>query len=113
MSWNKVSPGQALDIKKLGIGKEYEGTLLGKRSLQTKIGLQTVWLFSGADEADFEIYGFTNLNIALESIKIGTLVKIKYLGTKNCQTKYGQKDVHQVDVEKWTEEGREPGDDSL
>ena len=108
MAWNEIT-SNAIDIKK-SAQKEYEGTLLGHKEITTKIGPQIIWQFSG-DDGNFGIYGFTNLNYAMENVKEGTLVKIKYEGTKNVKTKYGMKDVHQVSVQKWTEDGeREPGE---
>jgi hypothetical protein len=55
----------------------------------------------GEDGVGFGIYGFTNLNRAMEAVEPGTLVKITYQGTQNVQTKYGMKDVHQASVQVW------------
>ena len=74
------------------------GTYMGNRQITTKIGLQTIWEFKG-DTENFGIYGFTNLNRAMERVKPHTLCRITYMGTKNLQTKFGMKDVHQVKVE--------------
>jgi len=109
MSWDDVS-SVAIDIKK-SVEKAYEGTYTGKKEISTKLGPQVVWQFDG-EEGAFSIYGFTNLNRGMETIKEGTLVKIQYQGTLNVPTRYGQKDVHQVSVQRWIEEkGKEGVDD--
>ena len=105
MGWSEVST-QAIDVKK-SKGAEYEGHYTGKREINTKIGPQVIWEFEN-DSGSFGIYGFTNLNMAMNAVKEGTLVKIKYLGTKNVQTKFGMRDVHQVSVCKWSDDGAQP-----
>lgn len=104
MAWTEISTG-AIDIKKSAT-KEYEGTYTGFKEMETKLGKQVVWNFH--DESDsFSIYGFTNLNRAMESVQVGTLVKITYKGTQKVQTKYGLKDVHQVSVQSWQPDTQE------
>jgi hypothetical protein len=104
MSWEEVS-SNATDIKKHK-EKPFTGTYKGHRSITTKIGEQTIWEFTDEDGIPFGIYGFTNLNRAMESLETGTLVKITYRGTENVQTKFGMKDVHQVSVQVWTGEAK-------
>ncbi len=101
MSWSQVNTN-TIDIKKQK-DKEFEGTYTGYKEITTKIGSQIIWEFSGED-GNFGIYGFTNLNLAMKIIEEGTLIKIVYRGTLNVPTKFGQKDVHQVDVMKWSED---------
>jgi hypothetical protein len=108
MGWNDVTT-TALDIKKQK-GKELEGTFKGKHEITTKIGPQVIWQFVGEDGVPFGVYGFTNLNRAMESLEVGTLVKITYQGTQNIQTKYGMKDVHQVSVQVWADDDKAPVD---
>lgn len=105
MAWNEVS-SSATDIKKHK-GEAYEGTYKGSHKITTKIGEQTIWQFMGDDGVGFGIYGFTNLNRAMEALEEGTLVKITYQGTQNIQTKFGLKDVHQVSVQVWADDGEE------
>lgn len=88
----------ALDIKKVK-GKPHTGTYNGATEIVTKIGKQFVHNFTDDLGLPFGIYGFTMLNRALAGVKAGTLVRITYTGTVNCQTKFGMKDVHQVLVE--------------
>jgi hypothetical protein len=102
MGWNDVSTN-AIDIKKHK-GESHEGTYTGKHDITTKIGPQVIWQFMGDDGVGFGIYGFTNLNRAMESIAEGTLCKITYQGTQNVQTKFGMKDVHQASVQVWQKE---------
>lgn len=97
----------ALDIKKQK-GVPHEGTFKGSQEITTKIGPQIIWNFMGEDGVGFGIYGFTNLNRAMGAIEEGTLVKITYTGTQNVQTKFGMKDVHQVQVEVWADESTDP-----
>lgn len=105
MSWESVSNvmTKALDIKKEKVGYMVEGTYLSSKEITTKLGNQIVWKFDGED-GEFEVYGFSNLNRAMSSMKIGTLLRITYEGTQKGQTKYGMKDIHQVRVEKWVGE---------
>ena len=102
MAWETVDT-KALDIKKHR-GETYTGTLTGHHGITTKIGPQVIWDLTGEDGVGFGIYGFTNLNRALEAITVGNLLRITYLGTENVQTKYGMKDVHQVGVQIFRED---------
>jgi hypothetical protein len=104
MAWEAVGAGTAVDIKK-SPGEAFEGTYIGHDEIQTKIGQQTIWKFEKDDGSITGIYGFTNLNRVMESMAIGATLQITYKGTENVKTKYGQKDVHQVDVRKWKEDG--------
>ena len=98
MAWKKVSRPPTLDIKKQ-VDEEHVGVYQGKKDIQTKLGPQVVHEFDDQKGAQFSIYGFTNLNRAMEGVRIGGLVRVKYLGTEKVQTKFGLKDVHQVSVE--------------
>lgn len=98
MAWKEVST-HATDIKKER-GKQHVGVYLGSKAITTKIGQQVVYAFQGQDGTKFQIYGFTNLNIAMESVAAGETCRITYMGTKLIDTKkFGKKDVHQVLVE--------------
>lgn len=97
MAFKPVS-NTALDIKK-DKGNPHIGTYVGKSNIVNKIGPQTVFNFVDQEEQPFGVYGFTNLNRAMESVKEGSLCRITYQGTKNVMTKFGLKDVHQVLVE--------------
>lgn len=105
MPWNEVKTySSTLDIKKDTPGEvQHQGKYIGHDSIDTPLGKQVVWNFSGED-GDFSIYGFTNLNKILEGLPENTDLQITYMGTKNVRTKYGQKNVHQVRVEVWKEE---------
>ena len=99
MAWKNVS-SEALDIKKEK-DVEHIGTYTGSKAIVTKIGDQTIWQFTDEDGKPFGIYGFSNLNRAMEAVAVGQTVKIVYLGTKFVKTKFkpsGQ-DVHQVQVQ--------------
>ena len=102
MAWDDVNTN-GVDIKKHK-GEPYEGTYKGHKAIKTKIGDQVVWEFASDDGVGFGIYGFTNLNRAMESLEPGVLVRITYLGTENVQTKFGMKDVHQVSVQIWRDD---------
>jgi len=101
--WKEVTRN-TMDIKKHK-DKSYIGTYLDSEQIQTKIGQQVIYKFEGEEGEKFSIYGFTNLNRAMDSISEGALVKITYLGMTNVETKFGKKDVHQVRVEVDMEEG--------
>ncbi len=93
----KAITGNAIDLKKTT--GAYEGTYTGKNDITTKIGPQVVYNFLDKNDQVFSVYGFTNLNRAMNSVHPGNLVRLTYQGTKNLKTKYGMKDVHQVLVE--------------
>ena len=97
MTFKEVNTN-ATDIKKHK-SEPYTGTFKGSHKITTKIGEQTIWEFTDPAGLSFGIYGFTNLNRAMETIPEGSVVRITYLGTENVKTKYGQKDVHMVKVE--------------
>lgn len=101
----------ATDIKKEpGVAKV--GTYMGQNEITTPLGPQVVWNFADDEGMPFGIYGFTNLNNAMKSIKEGLLCRITYQGTKFVKTKFkpaGQ-DVHQVLVEVDTEEDAAPAE---
>ena len=98
MGWKQVSGGNVVDIKKEK-GKAWIGIYKGHKEIETKIGQQTIWKFIDDDGMPFGVYGFTNLNRAMESVPVESLCRITYVGTQNIKTKYGMKDVHQVSVE--------------
>lgn len=95
--WKEVSRN-ATDLKKHK-DKAFEGEYLGKEDIETKIGKQVIYKFRDDSGNPFSVYGFTNLNRAMENLAIGTDVRITYLGTENVKTKFGMKDVHMVRVE--------------
>ena|SRR4030067_1101847 len=95
--WKEISR-TAIDIKK-HFNESYVGEYLGQEKITTKIGEQIIYRFRDENGNPFSVYGFTNLNRAMESISEGTLCRITYLGMENVQTKFGMKDVHQVRVE--------------
>lgn len=97
--WADVNTN-AIDIKKHK-GESHVGKFKGHKEITTKIGPQVIWEFSGEDGVGFGVYGFTNLNRAMESLEPGTVVKITYIGTENVKTKFGMKDVHQCAVQVW------------
>lgn len=94
----KPVTNNATDIKD-NEGVEYRGVYTGNKIIETKLGEQTLWQFQDENHQPFSIYGFTNLNRAMEAVAPGTFLYITYQGTKKVQTKYGLKDVHQVLVE--------------
>ena len=106
MAWKKVGMNNAVDIKKEK-GKIYEGVYQGRTDIQTKIGPQIIWNFVDDDGLPFSVYGFSNLNRTMESLKPETQCRLSYLGTQNVKTKYGMKDVHQVLVEVFADEEQE------
>lgn len=97
MAFKPVSTN-ATDIKK-HLNKPFTGEFKGSSKIQTKIGEQTIWNFVEDSGAPLGIYGFTNLNRVMEHIEEGVICRITYQGTKNVETKFGKKDVHQVLVE--------------
>ena len=97
----------ATDIKE-SPNTDFVGYYLDSRQIVTKVGPQVIYKFENKDGEIFNVYGFTNLNRAMENVKVGTLTKLRYLGTKKVDTKYGKnKDVHQVAVEIDTEDTKE------
>jgi len=108
MVWKPVSTN-AIDIKKEK-GKSYTGTYVGLTKIETKLGEQYVYKFTDEYEQGFGIYGFTNLNRAMSNVGEGTLTRVTYLGTMNVKTKFGMKDVHQVNVE--IDSNDDPGGES-
>lgn len=103
MGWELVT-NNAMDVK-THKDKPFIGTYTGKKDIVTKVGPQTIWQFTDEDEQPFAIYGFTNLNRAMEGVGTGSVCRITYKGTAKVQTKYGMKDVHQVLVERQTSNG--------
>lgn len=107
MAFRPVSNTKAIDIKKHK-GEAYIGTYLGSQKITTKIGPQTIWKFVSEEDGPFGIYGFTQLNRTMESMPVGSVCRMTYLGTKNVQTKFGMMDVHQVLVETDEKESDSP-----
>lgn len=98
MAFAEVST-KTMDIK-IYPDKPIVGIYLGSKGIQTKMGGQIIYRFQARSGRIFSIYGFTNLNIAMENVVTGTLCQITYLGKKLVDTKkFGKKDVHQVRVE--------------
>lgn len=97
MAFKEVS-GQATDIKKTP-NQPYVGYYTGKRTIQTKIGEQTIWSFVDDNDKPFGVYGFTSINRLMETVKENTLCRITYLGQQEKETKFGRKQVHQAKLE--------------
>lgn len=110
MAWKTVTNLQGTDIKKHQ-GEAFVGEYTGHDKITTKIGEQQIFKFRDENGNPFSIYGFTNLNRAMEAITAGTMCRITYTGTENVQTKFGMKDVHQVRVEIDTDDVQEQGKD--
>jgi hypothetical protein len=97
MGFKKVNT-QATDIKQHK-DEPFEGFYMGSKDIETKIGPQVVYKFQRRNKLPFNVYGFTNLNRAMEMVEEGQYCRLTYTGTENVQTKFGMKDVHQVMVE--------------
>ena len=96
MAFKEVTAGSCMDIKEQK-DVPFEGVYVGQKKITTEIGEQTIYRFKqGAIVKG--VYGFTNLNRAMEAICEGSMVRLTYLGTENVKTKFGMKDVHQVSV---------------
>lgn len=106
MAYREVR-SDAIDIKKHA-GVHYEGVYMGRKEITTEIGKQFVYKFRTAKGRVFSVYGFTMLNLAMESLLPDSVCRITYLGTENVKTKFGMKDVHQVLVE--VDDGDEDGE---
>ena len=99
MSFKDVTSGNVIDIK-TDKDNPYIGVYTGNKKIETKIGQQIIYTFRNNEAKEiFSIYGFTNLNRAMENVLVGTYCRITYLGTENVKTKFGMKDVHQCKVE--------------
>lgn len=94
----KVVSGNAIDIKQEK-GNPFIGHYIGKKDITTKIGPQVIWKFIDEDGQPFGVYGFTNLDRAMNNVAVNALCRLTYTGTANVKTKFGMKDVHQVTVE--------------
>jgi len=91
---------KAIDIKKEK-DKAYIGYYTGSHQIDTKLGPQVVWDFIDENDGVFGIYGFTNLNLRMKTLKVGAHVRITYKGTQFAPTKFkpsGQ-EIHQVLLE--------------
>jgi len=97
MAFKEVAAGATIDIKKQK-DTPVEGVYVDTKNIVTEIGPQVIYQLKQGGSVQ-GIYGFTNLNIAMESVCKGALVRLTYTGTKNVKTKYGMKDVHQCKVE--------------
>lgn len=96
MTYKEVSQSNAIDIKTMK-DEAVEGIYLGLKHITTDFGPQVIYRLQQGPKIQ-GIYGFTNLDRAMESIVSGTKLRLTYLGTENVKTKYGMKDVHQVSV---------------
>ena len=91
--------GNTTDIKKQP-GRTFQGRFLGRTDFKTKKGLDQVkWNFNAPDGTPFSVYGFTNLNRALEQVPVGAEVLMTYTGKVAAQTAFGIRDVHQCTVD--------------
>ena len=80
-------------------GKVYIGTVTGGHEFTRKDDGSKgyAWDFVGEDGNKFAIYGFTRLNQALNSVAVGSVVRIEYKG-KSGPKKKAPNGVHEVDV---------------
>ena len=104
MAFVKVNSGNVIDIKK-GDHEPTVGIYTGSKNITTQLGDQVIWQFTNEDDKPFGVFGFTALNMAMESMRVGALVRLTYTGTEKRKTKYGMKDVHTVTVE--VDDGKE------
>jgi|24_taG_2_1085349.scaffolds.fasta_scaffold04888_3 hypothetical protein len=108
MAFKEVAGGATIDIKTMK-DEPFEGIYVGQKEITTEIGPQVIYRFKqGASVKG--VYGFTNLNRAMEAVCEGALVRLTYLGTENVKTKFGMKDVHQVSVMVDEDGGEAPSD---
>jgi hypothetical protein len=98
MGFKEVTFGQTVDIKK-GDVKSVEGTYLGAKKIVTQLGEQFIYRFRKENGETVGVYGFTNLNMTMESMPKGAYCRVTYLGKEECDTKFGRKPVHQCKVE--------------
>ncbi len=101
--WTRVTTpsgngSTTIDVKQHP-GRSFEGRYLGNREITTKIGPNKIFEFSTDDGKAFSVYGFTGLNRSMEQVPVNAVVRITYTGTAPINTKYGRKNVHQVNVE--------------
>lgn len=92
----------AIDIKDdAHKGKPIIGEYISVKTITTNFGEQFIYSLLGTDGIITNIYGFTMLNSAMDQLPPGQgiVVKITYKGTEKMKTKFGMKDVHQVDVQ--------------
>ena len=91
--------GNTTDIKKQP-GRTFQGRFLGRTDFKTKKGMDQVkWNFNAPDGSPFSVYGFTNLNRALEQVPVGAEVLMTYTGKVAAQTAFGVREVHQCTVD--------------
>lgn len=113
MAYREVSGStNTRDLKKEPVNTSVEGIYRGHRNFDTQFGEQTVWNFTGKDGTTFGVYGFTSLNRWLESVPLGSLTRITYLGKTIVDTKRGKVAMHQVRVEV-DDDGMDPGDPTV
>jgi len=98
MGFKEVTVGNTLDIKKDDVSS-VEGAYLGVKKIVTQLGDQFIYRFQEDNKEVVGVYGFTNLNVRMESVPKGSYCRVTYLGKKECDTKYGRKPVHQCKVE--------------
>ena len=100
---------QAISIKDK-INQPFLGTFIGKKMVNGDYGPQPIFDFVDADGVPFSIYGFTNLNRAMDYVKKGEFCRVTYKGlAKAVKTKkFGTKDIHQVLVEVDRDSGAPP-----
>ena len=108
MGWKEVNTN-AFDIKKTK--EPFEGKFTGSKHISTNYGDQVIWMFEGKEDGlPIGIYGFTNLNRAMEALSPGTLVRIQYQGKELTETKkFGKTEVHQVSVQAFVPENPDEG----
>jgi hypothetical protein len=109
MPYKERTRGNTIDIKKQK-DTPFVGTYLETQNITTAIGPQKIYKFEGEDGQHFGIFGFTMLNLAMADVSVGTILRITYTGTQNVQTKFGKKDVHQVRVEEFEKDEKNPDD---
>ena len=97
MAFKQVQTGNTLDIK-TEVGKSYVGKYEGSKPVHTPLGETVIWKFKDNDGVAFAVWGFTSLNFQMESVQIGALCRITYLGKGKEKNKFG-KFPHKAKVE--------------
>lgn len=99
MAFKKVEGANKISLAKQAQGTEWAGQFVKKYEIDSKLsptGKQSIWQFLDEDGNTFEFYGCASLDIKMNQVPVGAIVKIKHAGT--YKSKFGR-DAASVEVE--------------
>ena len=106
----KAVKRNTVSMNKAPVDAFWIGHYMGKKIVQANNKDQSIYNFVGEDEKPFAVWGFTSLDMQMESVAQGQLCKLTYKGKSTKKNKHGNySNLCLVEVDLDEEEGSQEG----